>query len=74
MRDFLEYINYYTYTKVRKQLFERYVANCVGVMARLEKTYDDFLGEIDGVYSKKNERTAEEIKADLLKKFNKESK
>lgn len=42
-------------------------------MARLDKTYDDVLAVLDRKLNPGQDRTAEEIKSDLLKKFNKES-
>ena len=68
------YVRYYMEKKVRKSLFERYVANSLGAIARAEKNYDEVITAFeDRLYCRKK-RSATDIRKDLKTKFNKESK
>lgn len=67
------YVRYYAEKKVRVSLFERYVANSLGAIARAEKSYDDVINDFNDRLSNKPKRSATDIKKDLMKKFNKES-
>jgi hypothetical protein len=68
------YVRHYAEKKVRKNLFERYVANSLGAIARAEKSYDEIVTNFEDKLSGKKQRSATEIKEDLITKFNKESK
>lgn len=64
------YVKHYIEEKNKRQLYERYVANSLGKIAGAEKSYDDLWVAI--TRKAEPQRTAEEIKSDLLTKFNKE--
>ena len=68
------YVRHYAEKKVRKNLFERYVANSLGVIARFEKSYDEVITNFEDKLSGKKQRSATDIRKDLKTKFNKESK
>lgn len=71
MKHFVDYVEYYLYKKQRSSLFERFVALSLGAIARSEKTYDDYLKELDSLIDKTPKRSAEDIKSDFLDKFSK---
>ena len=69
----LDYVTQYRKQQIEKRLYERYTANFIGKIAGAEKSYDDVLQKLDNLYNRKKERTADDIKHDLMIKFNKRS-
>ena len=69
----LDYVTHYKKQKIEQRLYERYTANFIGKIAGAEKSYDDVLQKLDNVFNKKKERGADDIKQDLMIKFNKRS-
>ena len=67
------YVRYYKENKIRKSLFDRYVANSLGAIARAEKSYDEVIESFEDRLYNRKKRTGADIKKDLMKKFNKES-
>ncbi len=65
----LLYTKQYIIEKSKKRLYERYTANALGVLARFEAKYDDLLEEMENL-EQKPKRKAENIKKDLLIRFN----
>lgn len=74
MDNWSYYVRHYAEKKVRKSLFERYVATSLGAIARAEKSYDEVINDFEDRLYNKTKRTGADIKKDLMKKFNKESK
>lgn len=64
------YVYYYTEQKARRSLYERYVANSLGAIARSKLSYDEVLKSFEDKISNKPKRTAKQIRKDLLVKFN----
>lgn len=69
----LDYVTYYKKQKIEKRLYDRYTANFIGKLAGAVKSYDDVLQKFEDVFRNKKERTADDIKQDLIIKFNKRS-
>ena len=69
----LEYVKYYNKQKIEKRLYERYTANFIGKLAGAVNSYDDILQRLEDATSNKPKRTADDIKHDLIIKFNKRS-
>ena len=69
----LDYVTHYKKQKIEQRLYERYTANFIGKIAGAEKSYDDVLQKLDNIFNKKKERSADDIKQDLMIKFNKGS-
>lgn len=69
----LEYVSFYKKQKIEKRLYERYTANFIGKIAGAVNSYDDVLQKFEDIFNKKPKRTADDIKHDLIIKFNKES-
>lgn len=72
MDNWSYYVRHYAEKKVRKSLFERYIANSLGAIARAEKSYDEVINEFEDRLYNRPKRTGEDIKKDLMKKFNKQ--
>ena len=71
IKDWNLYVKYYIEQKVRKNLFERWVAESLGKIAGAEKTYDDMLQMLNDKIENKPKRTATDIRKDLVKKWGK---
>ena len=69
----LQYIAFYKQQKIEKRLYERYTANFIGKLSGAVNSYDDILKRLDDITSNKPKRTADNIKQDLMIKFNKRS-
>jgi hypothetical protein len=69
----LQYVSFYKQQKIEKRLYERYTANFIGKLAGAVNSYDDILQRLEDAISNKPKRTADNIKHDLLIKFNKRS-
>ena len=70
IKNLPKYLLYYKEEQLKKSLYERYVANSLGKIANAETSYDDLLKRLENMNSYKPKRTANEIKQDLIKKFN----
>ena len=70
MYSWLEYVSFYNRQKIEKRLYERYTANFIGHLAGAVKSYDDVLQVLEDKFNRKPKRTADDIKHDLLIKFN----
>lgn len=70
MKVFLRYVSFYQRKKIEQKLYERYTANIIGKLAGAETSYDDILKKLENATSKRKERTANDIKHDLIAKLN----
>lgn len=71
--NFKDFFVYYKYQETRKEVYQRWTANCQGRVLNLPVTYDDVVKDIEKIFEKGKKldpRTeAEQIKEDVLKKF-----
>jgi len=65
----LHYTKQYIIENSKKRLYERYTAGALGCLARFETKYDNLLDELENI-TIKPKRTAENIKKDILQRFN----
>lgn len=66
----LPYIKQYIFNKAERRLYQRYVANSIGAIAQAKITYDSLLNKLIDKSTNKKKRSAEDIRKDLLLKFN----
>jgi len=68
-QNFMFYCVQHKKEEIKRQVFENYVATCVGGLAGAKKQYNEILADLNRYETGENFKTGDEIKEEWLEKF-----